>query len=571
MQSIPISSVGRDPALSPDMEDDMSTATPPIGYRISENDQEFISKTLRFYFPPTDRTRLDRIDPSVIHTQWMRIIQSSFGADVKIINNNNKPVINIDTAADATKNAASHQQQFKTHYKQMGFTQSGTTKTAVTIVHRILIRVPFSQVKRHPSAFQVLKENNCFLREHLWDEIEWDVHQIGFVTGYNPKYYSPEKATMTLRARLCKALPREKIPKFHMVLKTHKITHQDRSSSTQAFAIEVPMSSVSKLLPAVKEVTKGTTDFVPFQMRRKNQDAFQGAIRYQNHLLANQEVVMINNLGTEAMYYLIDRIRAISGVKDVIPTKKVNKTGKFYILVDKNAATGVRESLKKRFDRWYQEVVPEDAKPKPGQFDGPPGVGPPRTDGYSSGENTWMTASTKSFMSFSVAGREASELDDGQQIDLDNAWAPAKHDTSHVKARAHPKPPVRTHASYASATVSDQVSGMTEPDPVQRDLKHEELSGKIATLEAMIMRLCQQVQALTETSTHNQHSPNPEVYAQHPGKRQDLKDTPKKYKRAQQLSAHSSAEEDTQEKAPMEEDRLTAWDDYLPQHKDDQR
>ena len=112
---------------------------------------------------------------------------------------------------------------------------------------------------------------------------------------------------------------------------------------------------------------------------------------------------------------------------------------------------------------------------------------------------------------------------------------------------------------------------MTEPDPVQRDLKHEELSGKIATLEAMIMRLCQQVQALTETSTHNQHSPNPEVYAQHPGKRQDLKDTPKKYKRAQQLSTHSSAEEDTQEKAPMEEDRLTAWDDYLPQHKDDQR
>ena len=127
--------------------------------------------------------------------------------------------------------------------------------------------------------------------------------------------------------------------------------------------IEVPFGSVQHVLPIIKEVTKDTKEFVPFQMRRKNPDAFQGAIRYQNHLLANQHVIMVNNLGMDAMYYLTDRIQAISGVRDVIPTRKVMDNGKFYILVDKNAAAGVRESLKNRFDRWYHEVVPDNLIP----------------------------------------------------------------------------------------------------------------------------------------------------------------------------------------------------------------
>ena len=52
-------------------------------------------------------------------------------------------------------------------------------------------------------------------------------------------------------------------------------------------------------------------------------------------------------------------------------TKKVSTNGKIYVLVDKAAEKKVRESLQKRFDGWYREVVPEDAKPKEGQFDGP--------------------------------------------------------------------------------------------------------------------------------------------------------------------------------------------------------
>jgi hypothetical protein len=109
----------------------------------------------------------------------------------------NRHVISLGTNPNAAS-GTSYEQQFQLHQKPMGFTPSGSIKTAVVIIHRILIRVPFNQIKRHTSAFHLLTEHNCFLREHMWDEQEWDVQQIGFVTGYNPKYYSPERVTTSV-------------------------------------------------------------------------------------------------------------------------------------------------------------------------------------------------------------------------------------------------------------------------------------------------------------------------------------------------------------------------------------
>ena len=445
----------------------------------------------------------------------------------------------------------------------MGFNPSGTPKTAITIVHRILTRVPFSQIKRHPEAFQLFTEHNCFLREHMWDEQEWDVQQIGFVTGYNPKFYTPERVTRSFRARICKAKPKAKVPKFQMVLTTHKITHQGRTSSTQAFTVEVASNTIPQLLSIIKDVTKETKEYVAFQMRRRNPEAYQGAIRYQNHLLSNQHVVMISYLGEDAMYYLSDRIRTISGVHDVIPTRKVAENGKFYVLVDKQAGNAVREALKKRFDKWYYDAVPEDAKPKLGRFEGPPEVaGNPRSDGFSSGENSWITASTQSFMSFSVCNMEAMSESDARC--LDSAWGqdtPPTSQSSPVSSTTS-RPLGKTFESYAAATISDQVSGMTEPDQV-RDARHEELSTKIATLEAMIVELCEQVQTLTNNSAHHNDG------SHHHGKRVDTKESPRKHKKPQQYSALSCVKEDTNEAAPMDDDRHTAWDDYSLTSKDD--
>jgi hypothetical protein len=173
-QSFPIASVGCDPTRNFDVEDNLSTATTPVGYRNCNSDHEFVSKPIRFNFAPADRNRIDSINPVNVYTRWLRIIASTFGSDVKIINNNNKPVLHINTKATTNKSIL-HEHHFKLHQKSVGVNPSRTPKTAFTIVNRIHIRVPFSRIKRHPPAFQLLKEHDCFLRECMWDEQEWDI------------------------------------------------------------------------------------------------------------------------------------------------------------------------------------------------------------------------------------------------------------------------------------------------------------------------------------------------------------------------------------------------------------
>jgi hypothetical protein len=106
------------------------------------------------------------------------------------------------------------------------------------------------------------------------------------------------------------------------------------------------------------------------------------------------------------------------------------------------------------------------------------------------------------------------------------------------------------------------MSGMTETDP--RDTRHEELTSKIATLEATIAQLCQQVQLLTNASAQQNTTLSHKDESLHREKRLDRKDSPRKHKRPQTYSAPSHVAEDINEAAPMTDDRPTAWDDYLP-------
>ena len=118
-------------------------------------------------------------------------------------------------------------------------------------------------------------------------------------------------------------------------------------------------------------------------------------------------------------------------------------------------------------------------------------------------------------------------------------------------------------------TISDQVPGITESS-LPRDLCHEELSNKIATLETIILQLCQQVQLLTVPAAQQQDPLHTRVYMHRRDKRPDRKDNPRKHKKSQQHSALSSDTNNTDaESAPMDEDCLTVWDNYTPKPKDD--
>jgi hypothetical protein len=134
-------------------------------------------------------------------------------------------------------------------------------------------------------------------------------------------------------------------------------------------------------------------------------------------------------------------------------------------------------------------------------------------------------------MSFSMA----STTNLGSTIDCrdpDNIWvSPTASAVKPKDVLQAPQQQKRAYASYAEATASDQVSGITDSDPSPRDAKHKELSTRIASLEAMITTLVYQVQQLTSIAPATQgylQAPNHTEVPYPQGKRQDVKECPEK-------------------------------------------
>lgn len=201
-------------------------------------------------------------------------------------------------------------QWHKIYQKSVGAVDSsGMSNTAAfTFVHRILIRVPFGQLKRYHSAFQLLKETIATCRSTYGVSSKSDSSRVTII----PSIILLRKLRLLLSkpnlpsVKLC--LHEQRLRKVQMVcLKTqHKILHQEHTYSTQAFTDKGPTHSVSHLIVIMRtEVNKDTKDYVPFQMHCRSPDAFVHGAKnryYQKYiLLAHQRVVMIKNLGIDAI------------------------------------------------------------------------------------------------------------------------------------------------------------------------------------------------------------------------------------------------------------------------------
>ena len=117
-------------------------------------------------------------------------------------------------------------------------------------------------------------------------------------------------------------------------------------------------------------------------------------------MIANNYVIMLNHIGPDAMHYLADRISATTGVLGLLPCPTVNEDGKYKVLVHQKSYHRVRNHLKEVIPKWYDEFVEPDAKAPESRYPGPPEVSPIESDGDSQGDQTYMTISVKTAMSF---------------------------------------------------------------------------------------------------------------------------------------------------------------------------
>lgn len=517
-----------------DPSDDASDMTPTDNRNAREKDRQSVEKTLRFRFTIKGHNGSNPITPSHIHLHWINAVQDEFGDQIRIIDNHNRILPKVDLLRWTT---LQHQQHFTMHQPShdSGFQNnvrfnSPSKGKAQFIIHRIQTNIPLREIKAVPKIKQLLVENSCYIQEHRWSEQIWNTTQLGFIVGLNPKYYDVDQATMKLNKDIHKKLPQTKVPPFRLVFSAPQIRTDQFRAVTQAYAIETEKKNSLNMMQILKATYQETAEFTAYQLRSKHPEAFTRIIHQQSRILASHYVIVVQNIGPDAMFYLEDHIKDVPGVLDVMPSKTVGYNGNYRVLVHKDHFHNIRMELKKQLTQWYNQYVPNEAQPRDGQYPGKPMVAPIDADGYSSGEDTYMARSIATAFSYegsipTVMDNMTYADDTQQQVShgiptsvnapANGTWADRVRGNSTGSPSTQQHVFSQVHSNHTSDLISDLASSRAEVEELKTQLTELTVSFETQRAELvaffkdeMARSLSEQLQAFTQQQQQLQTMPS---------------------------------------------------------------
>ena len=253
------------------------------------HDSDLIERTIKFQFNECrgSKSGTGPVAPFMVHVYWMNAVQDVLGENIEFIGKNTArtSIPMIDTVK--WNNPNFHRQHFHIHKKIDWRDPEKGQQVTFYLVHRIRTNQTIDMIKRIPRAFQILKQHNCCIHEHYWDESVWDCTQLGFATGLDYRRYDPKQATAKFTRRILEQLPTlspDQIPEFRLVFCTPTVRHADRRRvvSTKAYAVEVQAVDHFRMGKLLRTAFRGQRRFVLFKMRHSCLQAFENAIQYQN-------------------------------------------------------------------------------------------------------------------------------------------------------------------------------------------------------------------------------------------------------------------------------------------------
>ena len=474
---------------SPSAEDDETVVTPTRGDKMKSNESMREEKTIKFRFPPS-RTKEINVHPVVLHAHWMQEVQNAFGEGVQFFDNNNRQLVNLDplrinpdTQINNLKVHTSHSPARPAQSDQPA-TNRNQQQTTHFIVHRIRTQYTLGEIKRAPNVSELMQRYDFYVNEHRWSETDWDTTQLGFIYGLDPQFYDVDQATSKVLAMMQRSVPKLKIPKFRLVQCSPKIqkSRGNRTVRTKAFAFETLRNQKEEFTRVLKQAYKENGEFVPFKMRARHPEAFERFVKAQTNMLSNNFVMILNHLGPDVMHHISERILALDGVQALLPGKTVNDNGRYKILIHQKYYNATRELLTDKLAHWVNQYAASDAKATLAKYPGPPEVANTSSDGFSRGEDSYMTISVNSALSISSAISDSSPPTFVFQRDRDS-------DTSTLEGS-------RTYTSSISRTWADTVAGRStsrtnqdQPLKENNDKILHELATSQAEVELLKIRL----------------------------------------------------------------------------------
>jgi hypothetical protein len=132
-------------------------------------DHEMNEITIRFEFQPSDREAAKQC--AIVHTHILLEMQTAFEDDIKIYNNKSAILPKINPIL--WNGPSLHQRSFVIHAKPGTITR----RTKYIIIHRVHTNQTMSTLCNYGTIAKLLRDNNCYMKAHSWEETTWDTSE----------------------------------------------------------------------------------------------------------------------------------------------------------------------------------------------------------------------------------------------------------------------------------------------------------------------------------------------------------------------------------------------------------
>ena len=221
---------------------EITTVYHPIPYEGEEKEY-----TIKFVFRPEED---QNGNVAKLHYDTLYTISQVY-PEVKIFDNRGSKLNR--KKLEALKTYSAYLRHFDLHYSKGN--ESKKRKPMYIVIHRFQSKVSISEIRRHSAVQERLKLVKAKMTQHLWNENETRIANLGFFVGYDPSNIPQEEMIESVILEIIEKTnkPRNKIPKFKCNYSSPILFDGDNKWNTKAFDLQCRQHDAKALLELLQE------------------------------------------------------------------------------------------------------------------------------------------------------------------------------------------------------------------------------------------------------------------------------------------------------------------------------
>ena len=227
--------------------------------------------------------------------------------------------------------------------------------------------------------------------------------------------------------------------------------------------------------------------FIPFRYKRNQPDLFTKCIKQQNEVYYKTWVVKLEGISKEVMHFILGEIQSMAGVYQVVPTRKIQESGEWKILVEQAKSPFIHRQLKEKWQTIMSNVPQNFLEKSPASW-AAPRISSQKIREYQD------DASNDSYGSLLTNGTNDSVMTYGEDILHE---LPEEYKFPSYAAAAAPPASTVTATTISSPTVSDLSEWQKEKSELEALVKRQEsMLEKFQAEQTNMIREMQQAHTL---------------------------------------------------------------------------